>query len=387
MSEKQISTAMEIVIPINTSKKYIKQLIDIDGFNQSIYLSGPSGIGKSEIVYQLAEELNAELFDIRLGSLDVIDLNGIGVPDIKNKTAFWTRPENFPPEKSDKLFILFLDEFNHANESVLGSAYQIVLERRMGTHKFPPNMLIIAAGNTINDNGIAFSLPSPLINRFTKMNVKEDIDEWLDFAIQKNIDWKITGFLKSNPKYLHRFIPESTEDNFCTPRNWVKSNKIVSMENIDDNIDFVKTVLNGMLGYSAMLKFTVYLDLIKKLPMLEDVLNDNNPEKLDNELDSSYAFFMLIKNYLINNIEKEISNEQLFNIIKFVNKQSNQEVMQLIIFDILEIVNSSNRLNNTINGKKQLNEFHYLLFEDENNILNNNISFKNKMKEFSSNLK
>lgn len=353
-------------------KEIIKKIITISGFNQSIYLEGASGIGKSEMVIQLAKELDAELIDIRLGNLDTIDLNGIGIPDLKNKKAIWTRPEFFPPENCDKKYLIFLDEFNHASEQVFGAAYQLVLERRMGTHILPKNVLVIGAGNSIDDKGIAFSMPSPLVNRFMKINVEANINDWLKYAEQNNIHWKILGFLKYQPEFLHKFDGTSSEDNFPTPRNWVKLNPF--SEYFDD-FEFMEVILNSLFGMSVMLQFKEYLKIIKDIPQLEEILVGNlNDFKTLNDLNSSYAFFMLVKNYLKNN--KEIlTNQNFLNLFKFNNIQPNQEVMQLLNLEIISFIN--NEL-----PEKQKVELQYLIYEDKNNDMNVNKEYIKKIREF-----
>jgi len=376
--ETAIENTTKIVVSIGEASNYIKDIVSISGFNQSIYLEGPSGIGKSEIIAQLSEYFNSNLIDLRLGNLDIIDLNGIGVPDLEKKIAYWTRPEFYPPEDSDQKYILFLDEFNHASEAVFGAAYQLVLERRMGTHILPENVLIVAAGNGIDDNGISFSLPSPLTNRFMKINVTSNTEEWLEYAETKNIDWKILSFLKTYPEYLHRFRPETNEDNFPTPRNWIKSNDFIKSEKFKNEKQFREVILNSLFGFSTMVHFEAHLKLIENVPLMEDVLKGRKVPNLSTELNSSYAFFLLSRTYLTNNI-LDITDNQLFNLIAYADKQPNQEVMQRLVLFIFSIVNKSL-------DKSRFNTFHHYLLSNEDK-LKNNKEFKRKMIEFTASMK
>jgi hypothetical protein len=212
-----------------------------------------------------------------------------------------------------------------------------------------------------------------------KFNVVPNTDEWIEYGIKENIDYTILGFLKTNPKFLHRFVPQSNEDNFATPRNWVKFNTFLN-GNIDITADrvFLKTVLNSLFGFSTMIAYENYLSLIKNLPELESILKGTSAANLNNELSSSYAFYMLVKNYLINNTDKiEVGN--IFNLFKFINKQPNQEVMQMLFLDTLSILNKQF-------SKSKFNDFHYSLINNKE-LISMNKEFKDNMSQFAKSMK
>jgi len=57
------------------------------GVNVPMFLWGPPGIGKSQIVAQIAADLKLPLIDIRAVLLDPVDLRG--VPSVENGTTRW----------------------------------------------------------------------------------------------------------------------------------------------------------------------------------------------------------------------------------------------------------------------------------------------------------
>jgi len=370
----KIDKNFKITQSLGKTKEYIKKIVEITGLNQSIYIEGASGIGKSEIIAQLASEMGAELIDIRLGNIDNIDLNGIGIPIKEERKAIWTRPEFFPPENCSKKYVMFLDEFNHATEQVFGAAYQLVLERRMGVHVLPKNVLVIGAGNSIDDQGISFDMPSPLVNRFLKINANANIEDWLKYAESLKIDWKILGFLKSNPEYLHKFNGQTSEDNFPTPRNWVRLNDF--KEEFEEE-EFIECVLNGLFGYSLAIQFKQYLKIVSKIPSLVDILNGVEEVTTLTDLNSSYAFYMLVKSYFINNSE-DITFKNIVNLINYTNKQANSEVMQMLNVDLIGIVNKN--MSSEIKNK-----LHYYIFENPE-FAKQNKDFVKKIKDFSKEL-
>lgn len=364
---KSVETDIKITADVNKTKDYIKQLVELSGLNQSIYLSGPSGIGKSDIVNQLAQELELELIDLRLGNQDIVSLSGIGVPDLNEKTAFFTRPDFFPPEDCNKKYLLFLDEFNHASKSVFSAAYQLVLERRMNNHILPKDILIIAAGNVISDKGIAFAMPSPLVNRFLHINVVASSSSWLDWAKNENLNWKLQGFIKANPTLLHSFDPKVSEDNFPTPRNWAQTSPYFDIE----DEDFRKILLNGKLGQSTMLLVEQHLRMLKNIPNIERILAGESVSSIGDDAGASFSFSVLIKSYLNENLNK-LSSDELFNLFKFINVQSNKEVMQYLILELSAL------LNTKMEDKEELGKLQF-------KILNSPVQFNSK--EFVSNMK
>ena len=81
----------------------------------------------------------------------------------------WGAPAELPDavmaSKYDTI-VLFLDEMNSAAPSVQAAAYQLILNRKVGTYKLPDNVMIVAAGNREADKGVTYRMPAPLANRF-----------------------------------------------------------------------------------------------------------------------------------------------------------------------------------------------------------------------------
>lgn len=88
------------------------------------FLWGAPGVGKSQLVAQVAASLGAHLIDIRAIRLDPVDLRSL--PTVKNGKAAWATAAFLP---ADGAGILFLDERNAAPPLVQAACYQLVLDR------------------------------------------------------------------------------------------------------------------------------------------------------------------------------------------------------------------------------------------------------------------
>ena len=130
------------------------------GHHTPVMLWGPPGVGKSQMVAQVADKNNVEVIDIRLSQMEPSDLRGI--PFRENGSVEWAVPAMLPnEERHGKSGILFLDEITSAAPSVSAAAYQLILDRRLGQYTVPDGWAIFAAGNRQGDtdNDTSFHLP------------------------------------------------------------------------------------------------------------------------------------------------------------------------------------------------------------------------------------
>ncbi|MDH5219364.1 MAG: AAA family ATPase, partial [Gammaproteobacteria bacterium] len=88
-----------------------------EGVHTPVMLWGAPGVGKSQMVAQVAERHDVPVIDIRLSQMEPSDLRGI--PFRVDNIVEWAVPANLPDEKRHgRKGILFLDEINSAPPSV-----------------------------------------------------------------------------------------------------------------------------------------------------------------------------------------------------------------------------------------------------------------------------
>ena len=132
-----------------------------------LHIWGACGVGKSQIVAQVASDLGWEFLDIRAVQLDPVDLRGL--PRISADKAEWVPPKFLPTSGNG---ILFLDELTSAPQMTQAGCYQLVLDRKLGEYQLPDGWVVIAAGNPASERGVHFSMPRPLRNRFVHLNLE-----------------------------------------------------------------------------------------------------------------------------------------------------------------------------------------------------------------------
>lgn len=233
-----------------------------------IFLWGPPGIGKSSIVAQIAKEQGIACIDLRLSLLDPTDLRGIPFFDSKDNSAVWA-PASFLPDGSQEKGILFLDELNTAAPMVQASAYQLILDRKIGEYTLPDGWSIVAAGNRESDRGVVFRMASPLANRFVHLSMDISTDDWIDWAMKSNIDSNIIAFIRYRPDSLFNFNTQNEEKSFATPRTWEYVNEILSSS---PDEDLLLPLISGAIGEELAASFLGFKAVAKSLPDIDEVL-------------------------------------------------------------------------------------------------------------------
>jgi hypothetical protein len=236
------------------------------------FLWGPPGIGKSDIVADMCKEMGGYLIDLRLSQCDQTDLRGVPYYNKDSNKMEWAQPVDLPSEELAEqypIIFLFLDELNSAAPSVQGAAYQLILNRQVGTYKLPDNVVIIAAGNREGDRGVAYKMPTPLANRFVHFELRVDFDSWETWAVENRIHADIVGYMNSNKGDLNDFDPKSNSKSFATPRTWTFASEL-----LDDECDeaTMTDLLSGTIGEGLALKFLAHRRIAGKLPKAMDVL-------------------------------------------------------------------------------------------------------------------
>jgi hypothetical protein len=258
--------------------------------NQPVMIWGSPGVGKSDLIRQKAKERNEDIIDMRLSQMDSVDLRGIPSLDKASGRTVWNPPAELPHNGKG---ILFLDEINSAPQATTAAAYQLILDRRLGSYKVPDGWKIVAAGNRLTDRAIVNPMPTPLKNRFAHLFYEVNNDDWLDWAIKHSIETEILSFIRFRPLMLNEFEAHNSSHEelervkrlrdanaFATPRSWFFLSRSIA-RGIAKEIEF--DVINSMVGEQAAAEFVGFLRYYRDLPNLDVVLMNPTQAKVPTE--------------------------------------------------------------------------------------------------------
>lgn len=208
------------------------------------YIEGSPGIGKTEVVEQIADELNLKLLEYSTATGEPVDVTGL--PDFEDgKAVFRPFKDNFPtydvplPTKPDGKskydgWLIFLDEMNAGERAMQAAFFKVLLNRKMGLVPLHERVAFIGAGNLETDNAIVNPLSTPMQSRLAHVRMETSYDDWVrDVAIVRDYDTRLMAYLSMNPDKLMDFRPDHNDGTFCCPRTWGFANRLVKDKPID----------------------------------------------------------------------------------------------------------------------------------------------------------
>lgn len=281
---------------------------------EPIMIWGKPGIGKSQIVKQVAAEFdatveNGNFVDVRLSQYDSVDLRGVPVPDMNEGLTVWQMPSTLPfvgnPkfDPSARAIFLFLDELNSGQQSTLAATFQLLNERGIGEHKLMSNVVMLGAGNRETDRGVTVRMPTPTANRLTHYELLEDADSTCIHF--QNIGLPAVGiaFLQFRKPLLSTFDPSKPDKAFATPRSWEKALKYYRNPNLSEKIKL--SSIAGAVGRGPAHEFFGFVDIWHKVIPISRIEADPDRVPVPDEESMRYATAVNISGALtLKNVSK-----------------------------------------------------------------------------------
>ena len=286
-----------------------------DGNNPAIMLHSKPGVGKSAMVKQLCEDYGADFIDVRLSAMDAADVQGI--PYVHEGEMKFSTPTWFPDDENPRPTVVFFDEINNAPQSVQHAAYRLILDREVQNgKKFHNKVMVIAAGNRKEDKTGAKAMVPALANRFAvHLEIMEDKDTFVEYALAKGINHKLVGFLEWQPQKLH-VMPKAGQTEFPSPRSWeMVANHLEIFGDSPKSNYALTAAIEGAVGESAANSFMAYLKYFGKLPDFQKIMDGKQDYKVpQDDIGIIFAITTSIVQHAAENIEQDQRCENLIKI-------------------------------------------------------------------------
>jgi MoxR-like ATPase len=197
-------------------------------------IEGPTGIGKSQIVEQLAAELGIEFVVLDLSLLEPPDL--VGLPQMQNGRTVYAPPSILPRAGAG---ILMLEELNRAERYIQQPALQLLSARRLHEYVLPDDWAVFAAVNPETADYHVHGMDRALRARFLELRAYADRATWVAWAIANDVHPAVVAIAREHDRIFEE-IP---------PRTWTYVSDVLRAMRATEraNVQLVRDVLSGYL--------------------------------------------------------------------------------------------------------------------------------------------
>jgi hypothetical protein len=311
---------------------------------------GKHGIGKSELVYQLApqavhilgladkygDDYVFPVVERRASQMaDVGDVIGVPEPE----TTEHGRVTKFAPmtwfaQACSQPCILFFDEVDRANNDVRQSLMELTDSRKIAGHNLHPDTIVIAmvnGGTHDTNNSYQVSELDPAEHdRWWHVDLEPTVEDWISWA-NDNCHPMTVDFIRNNPAHLEHEGEIEPHKVYPSRRSWAHFDKCLQMAELtgekifDGDSPLIYFIGDGYVGKEASIAFKNYLEKYERVITVEDVL-DNKKDLSGLELNEANALIDKIADS--DEFKDNMSDERSHNLAKFVYNISAELAMK-----------------------------------------------------------
>ena len=239
-----------------------------------VLLRGRHGVGKSQVVYQVAESIGLPVVERRASQMTEGDL--VGLPSIDgNRTSF--NPPDWFKEACENACVLFLDEVDRATIEVRQGIFELTDSRKLNGHNLHPETLVIAAVNG-GEHGEQYQVgemdPAEL-DRWTVFDVEPTVEDWLDWA-KEEVHPLVWDFINNNRAHLEHQGDFGPNKKYPSRRSWDRFNECVTaalmLEEPKENLNNLFNLACGFVGFEAAVTFRDFAQNYQSLVTPADIL-------------------------------------------------------------------------------------------------------------------
>jgi hypothetical protein len=238
----------------------------------AIRIRGRHGIGKSQSVYQIANDLGLEVVERRLSQMTEGDI--IGLPIMEGGSTQF-KPCDWLIDCCNHARLLFLDELNRALTGVEQATFQLADSRKFYGYTLHPATRIIIAENIGDQYTVQQSDPAA-ISRYAVVDLEPSVEEWLEFA-SDHCHPALVEFIRANPEKCleHKGVFESNKK-YPDRRAWHRLDQELQESGImdDPNGELFYAMCVSMVGAETAIAYTKFCQQRDQQISAKDILAD-----------------------------------------------------------------------------------------------------------------
>ncbi|MBP04605.1 MAG: hypothetical protein CMA72_07485 [Euryarchaeota archaeon] len=253
-----------------------------------VLLRGRHGVGKSQVVYQMAESRGLPVVERRASQMTEGDL--LGLPDVAEtsingrKATTWNAPD-WLVTACEQGVLLFLDEVDRATMEVRQGLFELTDSRKLNGWHLHADTLIVAAVNG-GEHGAQYQVgemdPAEL-DRWTVFDVEPSVEDWLKWA-KPRISEIVWDFVNHNRKHLEHDGDFEPNKVYPSRRSWERFCNTAEPANVfgeEGDRDLLFNLATSFVGFEAAVTLRDFVEKYEWQVTIEDILDNGEFDKID----------------------------------------------------------------------------------------------------------
>jgi alkaline phosphatase D len=301
-----------------------------------VLIRGRHGIGKSEIVYQIADQLGLPVVERRASQMTEGDL--VGLPSIDgNRTSF--NPPDWFKQACEAPVVLFLDEVDRAVIEVRQGIFELTDSRKLNGHVLHPDTRIFAAvnGGKHAGNYQVGEMDPAELDRWTVFDVEPTVQDWMTWAKGKVHD-SILSFIHSNQNHLEHVEGEfEPNKKYPSRRSWKRCSDVLQRSGMLETVgtkrfaevsNDITSLAAAFIGTEAAIEFAEFCRNFDRQVTPEDIINDGDMSKVETfGLNEHVALITKMSNSDL--IKEDFNDTQVKNVSTYFMSLPSEAAMKL----------------------------------------------------------
>ncbi len=233
---------------------------------------GKHGIGKTELVQQITEELGYKWAYIAPAQFEEMgDLLGMPKIDEESDQTTFVPPQWVPREEGPG--VLLIDDVNRADDRILRGIMQLLQNFELVSWKLPSKWQIVLTANPDGGDYSVTPMDDAMLTRMMHITMKFDPKSWAKWAEANKVDSRGINFVLT--------YPEIVDGQLTTPRSLVQFfNSIQGIEKLDEELPLVQTLAASCLDEETVTSFITFVQQnLSELVEPEKILNTGQFER------------------------------------------------------------------------------------------------------------
>ncbi len=291
-----------------------------------VLMRGRHGIGKSTVVYQIAEERGLPVVERRASQMTEGDL--LGLPKVEGNVTQWLAPE-WLHNACNEPCILFLDEVDRATLEVRQGIFELCDSRKIAGYTLHPDTLIFACVNG-GEHGSQYQVgefdPAEL-DRYTVFDIEPTVEDWLTWA-KGEVQSEVWDFINQNHNHLEHKGEYEPNKVYPSRRSWARLSQTLGRF---DEVEFGSTLYHlsaSFIGFEGAVAFNDFVKNYERQVTVENIIDDGDMSLVENFVINDHN--ALIEKMKAKNIfDAELGENQIQNLANYFARLPSELAMNL----------------------------------------------------------